>query len=192
MIKVASLRIAAVLAGLWALTSNAQAVEIRRLMDICQPGKMCPWFQVNATIPKGWAVDENYGRQNKLLVLLPQTAKGTPNTKAKMMMYVRTTLVLDTRTLDEYIQTAESRWRAISPDVRIERLEDIPRANGAPASRQYRYENPGNPRQPVEYVGFVEQIEADGQRFVLNPVLTGVEATKEEARAAFMDMLKAL
>jgi hypothetical protein len=158
--------LALLLAGALLITGPARA-EVRNLMAPCE-GRLCPWFQAVVTPPAGWQENKAYGEESRMLILQPRKAKLRPSDP---LIYVRASLIQDRRTLDEFIQVSQSRWRDSVPDTRIEKLPDIPRDGRDPA-RLFRYANPSRPRQAHELIAFVDASETDGRRFVHMVVLT--------------------
>lgn len=166
----------------------AQAAEIAWLMSNCEGGKLCPWWQVKLAPPKGWKIDENFGKARKSSVLMLAN-----NAAADPLIYVNTSYNGAKDNLDARIARSEADWRERQPDVQIERLPDLARASGEAPFRLYRYRNPSNPRQPLEYVGWAEHVDAKGNRFVFIAGLSHAnEQVIEREKAAFLQVLKGL
>ena len=179
-------------AGLALLLASAaapvQAADIAWLMSNCESGKLCPWWQVKLSPPKGWKVDEKFGKARKSSVLML-----TDNAAADPLIYVNTSYNGAKESLDVRIARSEADWRERQPDVQIERLPDLPRASGEAPFRLYRYRNPSNARQPLEYVGWAEHVDAKGNHFVFIGGLSHAdEKVIEREKAAFLQVLKRL
>lgn len=181
--------LAALLAiGLGAVPAPAAAVEISWLLDNCEGGKLCPWWQVKLAPPQGWRVDEEFGKAHKTTALaLMDNAKDDP------VIYVASSLDRAKDTVDARVARSEEQWRKRFPDAKIERLEDVPRASGEAPFRIYRYRNPSHAKQSLEYLAWAEHTDAKGNRFFFLAGLTnGGEQVIERAKAAFYEVLKNL
>lgn len=175
------------IAGTIALGAHAHA-EIRKFINISD-GKMIPSFQLVATPPKGWIVDEEASRKNGVQMMVP---KGKTFRTADALIYVMVTARQKDQNFSKWVSDAEDWWRKSVPDTRITKLPDIARANGKAAFQPYQYENPSRPQQAFEFVAFGEDGDKDGNTFNVKVVITGRDRKAiERASSSYTSFLNA-
>jgi hypothetical protein len=155
-----------------AAIAPAQAVDVKRFMETCEGNRLCPWFLAVTAPPAGWRIDEDFGRRNRMLALLPDKEKLGPRDP---LIYVRTTFNGDDRSLDVQAANSNQRWREAAGKVEIERLPDIARKAGAGVWQVYRYRNFDRPRQAYELLAFGEHGDSGGQKFFYMVALSGAQ-----------------
>jgi hypothetical protein len=142
--------------------TSAAAGDVKRFMAPCGSGQLCPWFEADITAPAGFKRDGEFGQNNRIVAFFPDKAKLGPEDP---LIYVRTSQNGDGRSLDIQASNSNAQWKTMVPDSKVERLADIPRAEGKQAWQVFRYRNPSRPRQAHEMLAFGTHTESNGQRF---------------------------
>jgi len=164
-------------ATLVACTTSAQA-EVQKFMATCD-GKLCPYYHITLTPPDGWLVDEEATKKNRVQVIVP---KGKTFKTAPALIYVQVFYHRDKQqSLANFAETSNGRWRARVKDATISPLPGVDRANGKQGFIRFAFENPSNAQQPYEVGAFGIDSDKDGNEFVLDVVMTGLNKTAIEA-----------
>jgi len=153
----------------------ASAADVKRFMEPCGSGKLCPWFQADVPAPAGFKVDPGFSRGNRLLAFFPDRAKLGPDDP---LIYVRASYNDDNRSLDTQASTSNARWKEMVKDAKVERLPDVERTDGKGKWQVFRYANPSRPRQAHEMLAFGEHVETNGQKFFY---MVTISAANEKA-----------
>jgi len=175
------------MAAVIALGAPAGA-EIKKFMNICD-GKMCPFYELVATPPQGWAAEKDASKQNKVQMFVP---RGKNFGNADALIYVKVSYKDKDLDLSQFISNSQQRWRGAVPDSKITKMPVVERTNGKAAFQPYQYENPGRPDQPFEYVAFGEDNDNEGNTFTLMIAVTGGDRKAiENAFAPYQAFLRA-
>lgn len=174
--------------ALFASYGVAQA-EVQKFMAPCD-GKLCPYFRIALTAPKGWVLDEEATKTYKVQILVP---KGKTYDNAPALIYVQVFYRRDKQqSLASFAETSNARWRAKVKDAKITSLPAVERANGKQGFLRFAFENPGNRQQPYELGAFGIDSDKDGNEFVLDVVMTAVNKTAlDGAKKDYIAFLKA-
>jgi len=169
--------------------SAVPRAEVQKFVANCG-NQLCPYFQITLTPPDGWVLDAQATRENKLQVLVP---KGTTFRSAPALMYVQVFYLRDkTQSLSNFAETSNARWLAASKDAKIAPLPPVERANGKEGFVRFAFENPSKRKQPYEQGAFGVDSDKDGNTFVLDVVLTGLDkAALDRAEKDYIAFLKA-
>ncbi|HRE22063.1 MAG TPA: hypothetical protein PKW21_13705 [Rhabdaerophilum sp.] len=158
-----------------AVGGSASAADVKRFIEPCGSGKLCPWYQADIAAPASFRVDPDFSRGNRLLAFFPDRAKLGPDDP---LIYIRTSQNDDNRSLDTQVSTSNARWKEMVKDSKVERLADIERADGKGKWQVFRYTNPSRPRQAHEMLAFGEHVETSGQKFFY---MVTISAANEKA-----------
>jgi hypothetical protein len=163
--------------------------EVQKFMSYCD-SKLCPYFHIVLTPPKGWILDAAATKANKLQILVP---KGMNFGNAPALMYVQVFYVRDKQqTLANFAEVSNARWRAHVKDAKITALPAVKRANGKEGFLRFAFENPSKQQQRYEMGAFGADSDKDGNQFVLDVVLTGLDkAALDHAENDYVAFLKA-
>ncbi len=164
--------------GAHAAAGPVAAADVKRFIEPCGSGKLCPWFQADIPAPAGFRVDPDFSRGNRLLAFFPDRAKLGPDDP---LIYIRTSYNDDNRNLDTQASTSNARWKEMVKDAKVERLADIERADGKGKWQIFRYTNPSRPRQAHEMLAFGEHVEASGQKFFYMVTISAANETAVNA-----------
>ena len=172
-----------------ALAAPSAQAEVQKFMNTCD-GKLCPYYQIVLTPPDGWVVDEEATRNNKVQVMVP---KGKTFGNAPALIYVQVFYHRDKQqTLANFAETSNAHWRATVKDAKISELPAVARANGKAGFLRFGFENPGNKQQPYEMGAFGIDSDTDGNEFVLDVVMTGLnKPALDSAEKDYISFLKA-
>jgi hypothetical protein len=180
--------VAAMAVALLTVSTTANA-EVRKFTASCG-GQLCPYFQIALKPPNGWMLDAQATRDNKVQILVP---KGTSFNDAPALMYVQVFYLRDkTQSLTNFAETSNARWLAAAKDARISVLPAVQRVNGKEGFLRFAFENPGKRQQPYEQGAFGIDSDKDGNIFVLDVVLTGLDkAALDRVEKDYIAFLKA-
>jgi hypothetical protein len=174
--------------ALLACAAQARA-EVQKFIIACG-GKLCPYFQITLTPPRGWVLDARATWHNKVQMMVP---KGTNFATAPALIYVQVFPHRDkSRTLADFARVSNDRWRAHVKDAKITALPTVKRTNGKPGFLRFAFENPSRKEQPYELGAFGIDTDKDGNEFVLDVVMTGAgKAALDRAEKDYVAFLKA-
>jgi hypothetical protein len=180
--------IAMLIAALFLPATSAQA-DVQKFMASCND-QLCPYFQIALTPPDGWVLDAQATKENKVQVLVP---KGTTFHSAPALIYVQVFYRRDkTQSLANFAETSNARWLNHAPDATISSLSAVQRANGKEGFLRFAFENPSKKQQPYEEGAFGMDSDKDGNSFVLDVVLTGLnKAALDRYEKDYIAFLKA-
>lgn len=164
------------LAASLALAAPASA-EVEKFMSV-KNGKMHPYFRLKFTPPEGWVQETEASKKYGLPMYV---RKGTDFRSSPALIYITVSYNHDKRSLQAYIDNANEVWREKVKDTQIDRVAGEKRANGQPDFEVYRYVNPGESNQPYELLAYGEDMDKDGNHFLMKIALT---ATSEKALQA--------
>jgi hypothetical protein len=169
--------------------SSATRADVEKFMSNCD-GKLCPYFRFVLTPPDGWVVDEEATNKNKVQILVP---KGKTFGNAPALIYVQVFFHRDKQqSLADFAEVSNGRWRAEVKDARISALPEIKRANGKPGFLRFAFENPSKAKQAYELGAFGIDGDKDGNEFVLDVVMSGLnKAAVDAAEKDYVAFLKA-
>ena len=152
-----------------ALGANAHA-EVKKFMNICGAGKLCPSFELAATPPDAWVIEKDASKQAGMTMMVP---KGKNYGNAETLIYIKVSPQQDNQSLEDFIKVSQERWRKATPDTKITKMPEVARKNGKAAFQPYQYENPSQPQQAFEYVAFGEDTDPEGNKYFAMVVMTG-------------------
>jgi len=175
---------AALLAG-----AGAAQADVQKFMSACD-GKLCPYYHITLTPPDGWVIDEEATKKNRVQIIVP---KGKTFGNAPALIYVQVFYHRDKQqSLANFAETSNGRWRAAVKDAKISALPAVERANGKPGFLRFAFENPSKSQQAYEMGAFGIDSDRDGNEFVLDVVMTGLnKAALENAEKDYISFLKA-
>jgi hypothetical protein len=167
---------------------TAQA-EVQKFMHQCG-SKLCPSFQIVLTPPDGWVIDKAASDENRVQIIVP---KGTDFSDAPALIYVQVYYHRDIQqSLSNFAEISNARWKAHVNDAKISAQPAIERANGKPGFLRFAFENPSKKQQAYEFGAFGIDGDKDGNEFVLDVVMTGLDkAALDHAEKDYIAFLKA-
>ncbi len=133
------------------LSAAPAQAEILKALRMCPEQQLCPSFELAIEPPNDWVFDQEASEQNGVQIMLP---RGRSFGDAPALIYVKISARQDGQSVEDFARVSQERWRQSMADTRIEKMEDVARANGKPAFLSYRYENPSAPQQGFEAVSF--------------------------------------
>ena len=171
------------------LFAGAAQADVEKFMRNCD-GKLCPYFQLTLTPPDGWVVDPEATQKNKVQILVP---KGKNFGNAPALIYVQVYFHRDKQqSLANFAEISNDGWRNNVKDAKITALPEIKRANGKAGFLRFAFENPTNAQQSYEVGAFGIDGDKDGNEFVLDIVITGLNrAAVDAAEKDYVAFLKA-
>jgi len=157
--------------ALCAAATSAHA-EVRKFLRDCD-GKLYPYYQIALTPPAGWVLDEKATKRNRVQTIVP---KGMNFGNAPALIYVQVFYHRDKQqSLANFAEVSNGRWRASVKDAKISELPAVERANRKPGFLRFAFENPSKRQQAFEMGTFGIDNDGDGNEFVLDVVLTGLD-----------------
>jgi len=171
------------------LSAGGAQAEVQKFIRSCD-GKLCPYYRIVLTPPDGWIIDEAATKKNDVQIIVP---KGKTFGNAPALIYVQVFYHRDKRqTLAKFAEVSNDRWRARVKDAKISPLPAIERANGKPGFLRFAFENPGKAQQAFEVGAFGIDSDKDGNEFVLDVVMTGLnKSALDNAEKDYIAFLKA-
>lgn len=178
----------ALTAGLLVAAGAAQA-EVQKFMNTCD-GKLCPYYQLMLTPPDGWVIDPEATKARKVQIIVP---KGKNFNSAPALIYVQVFYHPNKeQSLANFASVSNERWRTHVKDAKITELPAVARANGKPGYLRFAFENPSKSQQAYEVGAFGIDSDTDGNEFVLDVVMTGLDkAAVDRAEKDYVALLKA-
>ena len=171
------------------LSAGGAQAEVQKFIRSCD-GKLCPYYRIALTPPDGWVIDEGATKKNDVQIIVP---KGKTFGNAPALIYVQVFYHRDKQqSLANFAETSNERWRARVKDAKISPLPAIERANGKPGFLRFAFENPGKAQQAYEVGAFGIDSDKDGNEFVLDFVMTGLnKSALDNAEKDYIAFLKA-
>ena len=155
---------------------TAQAGEIVRIGEKCH-GQSCAWYMAHVDAPIGWTANETMSLNTRALSLLPSKEKLE---ETDPLITVRTGL----------------NGEVAAPELHgqgVERLADLPRADGKGVWTVYRIHNPARSGEEHELIALGEGGNGNGQRFSFAVALSASELdVVTHAKSAWRDVLAQL
>lgn len=171
------------------LSAAPAQAEILKALRMCPEQQLCPVFELAIEPPNDWVFDQEASEQNGVQILLP---RGRSFGDAPTLIYVKVSVRQDGQSVEDFVRVSQERWRQSMADTRIEKMEDVARANGKPAFLSYRYENPSVPQQAFEAVSFGLDQDKEGNDYVVMVTITGQDkAAIDQAMPAYTAFLAA-
>jgi hypothetical protein len=163
--------------------------EVQKIMNLCD-GKLCPFFKLVITPPRGWVIEKDATNKNKVQILVPE---GKNFSNAEPLIYVKVSWHKDKQqSLAEFARISNEHWQASASDAKISELAPVERANGKPAFLRFAYETPSKTQQAFEIVSFGLDSDNDGNEFVLMVGMTGSsKAPLDRANKDYVSLLAA-
>lgn len=182
---------ASLMAATVCLAQPVIAAELQGYVYKCPDREgMCYWHKASVSPPKGWREDEAWTQRYKALVMFPSGDKS----RSKPMMYVRAHHGDRELKIEDYIGTAQQRWKQRVPDSTIAAQPDVERA-GKPTLKVFLYKNPSIPEQAFELTAFMKDISnapntSQADMYFFQAVLVAPNAKElEKAKPAFYELL---
>ncbi len=174
--------------ALFVVAGAAQA-DVEKFMSNCD-GKLCPYFQLALTPPDGWVVEQEATNKNRIQILVP---KGRNFGNAPALIYVQVFFHRDKKqSLANFAEVSNDRWRANVKGAKISALPEVKRANGKPGFLRFAFENPTKAQQSYEMGAFGTDGDKDGNEFILDVVMTGLnKAAVDAVEKDYVAFLKA-
>lgn len=171
------------------LMDAAAQAEVQKFMATCND-QLCPYFQIELTPPNGWVIDTQATKKNKIQVLVPT---GTTFRSAPALMYVQVFYRRDkAQSLKNFAATSNARWLKAASDAKISPLPVVERGNGKEGFLRFAFDNPSKQQQRYEQGAFGVDTDKDGNTFILDVVLTGLnKAALDHAEKDYIAFLKA-
>ena len=171
------------------LSSTSGHAEVQKIMNLCD-GKLCPFFKLVLTPPRGWVIEKEATNKNKVQMLVPE---GKNFRNAEPLIYVKVSWHRDKQqSLADFARISNEHWQAGAGDARISELAPVERANGKPAFLRFAYETPSKAQQAFEIVSFGLDSDNDGNEFVLMVGMTGSsKAPLDRANKDYVSLLAA-
>jgi len=175
-------------AALCAAAASAHG-EVRKFMRDCD-GKLCPYYRIVLRPPAGWVLDDEATKRNGVQIIVP---KGKNFGNAPALIYVQVFYHRDKQqSLANFAEVSNGRWRASVKDAKISELPAVERANHKPGFLRFAFDNPSKKQQAFEMGAFGIDDDGEGNEFVLDVVLTGLDKPAiERAEKDYISFLKA-
>ena len=152
--------------------------EVQKFMNSCD-GKLCSYFRLVLTPPDGWTIDQDATKKNNVQIMVP---KGKNFANAPALIYVQVFYHRDKQqSLPDFAEVSNGRWRAHVKDAKISALPAVERANGKAGFLRFAFENPSKAQQSYEVGAFGIDTDTDGNEFVLDVVVTGLNKDAVDA-----------
>ncbi len=181
-------RLATLAAALFGIASSAQG-EVQKFMNTCD-GKLCPYYRLVLTPPKGWVIDQEATKKYNVQIIVP---KGKNFATAPALIYVQVFYHANKQQpLADFASISNGRWRAAVKDAKVSELPAVERANGKPGYLRFIFENPSKAQQRYEIGAFGIDSDKDGNEFILDIVMTGADKNAlNRAEKDYIAFLKA-
>lgn len=173
------------------IASSSHAAKLKGFAWTCQEKQeLCYWHKPIVDPPKGWSEDESWTTRYKAMVMFPNGDKS----RNKPVMYVRAHAGDAGQSIENYISTAQERWKKKLPDSTIEALPDLQRT-GKPTIKVFLYKNPSQADQAFELTAFMKDTDEANpkQHYFFQVVLSSPNRPQlDKAKSAFYDVLTRL
>src|SRR4029079_6290816 len=128
-------------------------------------GQMQPFYRLKFTPPPGWVKEEEASKKNGMPIYV---LEGKDFAWSPALMYILVKYNHEQKeTLQQYIDTSNKYWREKMKDTQIERACTERRANAQQDFELYRFVNPSDKNQPYELIAFGEDVDKDGNHFLM-------------------------
>jgi hypothetical protein len=160
------------------LSAAPASADIEKFMNMCD-GKLCPSFRASITIPEGWVEDKEASRELGVQMLLPKD-KGFDEAPAKI--YAMVHYNREKKAVASFLAPQVKEWRGLAKDAKVEKMPDLPRADGKAVYLRQKFQAPSLKQQAYEQVAVTGDGDKDGNSFVV--VITLSSDTREAFDAA--------
>ncbi|MGJ4928569.1 hypothetical protein ACQR1I_14410 [Bradyrhizobium sp. HKCCYLS2038] len=157
--------------------------EVDKIIHVCdgKPG-MCAEFRPRVDAPDGWVRNEAASLRYGASMFVPV---GKKFGKAEAIIYARGSYNKDRIALSQWVAGSDRNWMATS-DANA-KITALPSIN--PKVIINRYDNPSLKDQPIEVIAHYADLDKDGNSYVVQLVISGLNETAVLAAVPLLDKM---